>query len=289
MEDPSPLLAALVDLARNAGAVIMQMYKSDFSISRKADKTPVTEADQRAEALILEGLANIAPTIPVIAEEAAAAGHLPPPARRFFLVDPLDGTREFISRNGEFTVNIALVEDHCAQLGVIFAPACNRLFAGAAGLGAFELDAGSSAPASTLLTTARTLTGAARMQTVAKDDARKRIKALTSRSHADPETDGFLKRCGIDERLTAGSSLKFCLLAAGAADVYPRFGPTMEWDTAAGQAILQAAGGMVLTRAGTPLRYGKVEDGYRNPAFIAWANPGLRDDLLGSGEDGAPG
>lgn len=254
--DRRALSRALVALAREAGAAVMGIYAAPVVASTKADASPVTAADLAAEAIILRGLAALAPTLPVVSEEAFADGAKPQIGPRFFLVDPLDGTKEFLSRNGEFTINIALIEDGAPLLGVVFAPALPRLFY-AAGPGlAFEVDA----------------EGANRPIRARKANPNGLV-ALASRSHNAPETERYLAALNISEYKSAGSSLKFCLLAAGEADLYPRHGPTMEWDTAAGHAVLAAAGGSVTTFDGTPLRYGKSQDGFRNPHFIARGRP----------------
>jgi 3'(2'), 5'-bisphosphate nucleotidase len=251
MSGRAGLLPALVALADRAGAVILDHYGRETQARAKADRSPVTAADEAAEAVILEGLRRLTPQIPVVAEEEVAAGRVPAvDDGPFWLVDPLDGTREFLSRNGEFTVNIALIEARLPVLGVVTAPALARAWWGAAGLGAFTREA----------------EGEARPITVRPRPLRG-VVALASRSHGDAETDAFLASEGVAERINAGSSLKFCLLAEGVADLYPRFGPTMEWDTAAGHAVLAAAGGSVSTRDGAPLLYQKP--GFRNPAFIA--------------------
>jgi 3'(2'), 5'-bisphosphate nucleotidase len=243
----------LLALARAAGEVILRIYASDFVVRGKTDASPVTAADEQAEALILAGLARLDPHTPVVAEEAVAAGHVPVVGRRFWLVDPLDGTREFVSRNGEFTVNIALIEQGEPVLGVVFAPVLGRMFAGARGQGAFELDAnGQRRPIHCRPLPAEGLT------------------VLASRSHGDGAAlDHWLAGQRVAAVKTAGSSLKLCLLAAGEADAYPRFGRTMEWDIGAGHGVLAAAGGSVQTLQGEPLRYGK--QGFENPHFVAWA------------------
>jgi len=248
--DLSPLCDHLIAAAYEAGAAIMDVYGSDFAASRKADHSPVTEADVAAEKLILAALQKCAPDIPVVAEEQAAAEGVPQQiARRFFLVDPLDGTKEFVARNGEFTVNIALVEDGKPILGVVYLPALDEMYAGH-GHAAIRRKGG------------RTEAIAARVVPV--DGAVMTI----SRSHAAKE---LVKVEELGEHvagtIVAGSSLKFCRIAEGTADLYPRFGPTMEWDTAAGHAVLLAAGGSVALLDGTPLVYGKP--GLRNPHFIA--------------------
>jgi len=271
MTDPQCLLsdarlAAMIALAGKAGDAIMAIYAKAFGHELKDDKTPVTEADTAAEAIILAGLAKADPQIPVISEEAAAAGHIPEVARSFYLVDPLDGTREFISRNGEFTVNIALIEDGRPSHGVVYAPARERIYCGKKGMGAAVAEAGTSAALSTAQW--RSIVVRAR-----KDGG---WRVVASRSHRDERTEGFIAGLGEAMIVAAGSSLKFCLVAAGEADLYPRFGRTMEWDTAAGQAVLEAAGGAVVTEDAFPLTYGKRERGLDNPAFIA-GGPGVAE------------
>jgi 3'(2'), 5'-bisphosphate nucleotidase len=244
------LLPDIVALAGRAGALILEHYDVDVAVRAKADASPVTVADEAAEALILEGLARLTPSIPVIAEETVAAGHVPEiGADRFWLVDPLDGTKEFLSRNGEFTVNIALIEGREPVLGVVLAPALGKVWWGARGAGAMLREGEGERPIA------------------ARPRPARGVVAVASRSHNDPATQAFLDQAGDAERNSAGSSLKFCLIAEGRADVYPRFGPTMEWDTAAGHAVLDAAGGTVTTKDGAPFRYRKP--GFRNPEFIA--------------------
>jgi 3'(2'), 5'-bisphosphate nucleotidase len=248
--DLARLLPDIVALAERAGALILEHYREGVAVRAKADASPVTVADEAAEALILEGLAGLTPEVPVVAEETVAAGHVPELGDgRFWLVDPLDGTKEFLSRNGEFTVNIALIEGREPVLGAVFAPALGKVWWGARGAGAMLRDAAGERP---IAARPRPASG---------------IVAVASRSHSDPQTEAFLDQMGVAERISAGSSLKFCLVAEGRADVYPRFGPTMEWDTAAGHAVLRAAGGQVTTRDGAPFTYRKP--GFRNPEFIA--------------------
>ena len=252
---PQALLDALLPIARKAGAAIMDIYATDFAVRGKADASPVTEADERAEALILPALASLTPDIPIVAEEAAAAGRIPSVGERFWLVDPLDGTKEFINRNGEFTVNIALIENGSPVLGVVFAPALDRLFAGAAGLGAFVENKG------------------VRRDIVCRTEPAEGLTVVASRSHGDADAlASFLAGRKIASQTNAGSSLKLCLVAAGEADVYPRLGRTMEWDIAAGDAVLRAAGGIVRTLDGPALRYGKAD--FANPHFAAWGKTG---------------
>ncbi|MEI8393448.1 MAG: 3'(2'),5'-bisphosphate nucleotidase CysQ [Rhodospirillaceae bacterium] len=247
------LLPALRKLALAAGEVVLHYYRQGTEIITKADGSPVTEADRAAEALILPELRHLLPGVPIIAEEAAAAGDVPEVGRgRFWLVDPLDGTREFISRNGEFTVNIALIEAGRAVAGVVLAPVTGDLYAGAVGVGAFLARTGDPD----------------RLIAVRTPPADGWI-AVGSRSHGDRAAeDRYLAPYPIRERRSRGSSLKFCLVAEGVADIYPRFGPTCEWDTAAGHAVLTAAGGRIETLEGEPLTYGKP--GFLNPHFIAY-------------------
>ena len=258
---PGDLLTALTALAHKAGVEVMKVYAEPVQAATKADLTPVTEADLAAERVILEGLKALAPDVPVISEEAASQGRIPAVAHEFFLVDPLDGTREFISRNGEFTINIALIRDGAPVAGVVYAPAIARMFRGEAGKGAEQAKLGhEDKPASAGWRAIRAFPLPAT-----------HLRVVASRSHRDAETDAFLATRKVGELVAAGSSLKFCLIAAGEADLYPRFGRTMEWDTAAGHAVLAAAGGKVtLADEKTPLHYGKAERGYDNPAFIAW-------------------
>jgi len=244
---PSPQIQRLINLAEAAGGAIMAIYATDFTAKSKSDLTPVTEADEAAERIILDGLAKLG--VPVISEEAAAKGRIPAVADHFFLVDPLDGTKEFISRNGEFTVNIAEIKQGVPVAGVVFAPARKRLFWGEQGRGAAEDDT------------------PIHVRSPPPDG----LTVAASRSHRDAATNEYLSKIKVKSLCSAGSSLKFCLIAAGEADLYPRFGRTMEWDTAAGHAILLAAGGKVLTTEGNPLSYGKREQGYANPPFIASA------------------
>jgi 3'(2'), 5'-bisphosphate nucleotidase len=255
----------MLALALEAGEKILALYEGPLAAREKADRSPVTEADHAAEAVILEGLARGAPDIPVIAEEAFAGGHVPEAGSCFFLVDPLDGTKEFLSRNGEFTVNIALIEEQAPVLGVVYAPARKRLFSTDARARAFERRLGEGA---------QTLEAASPRALHVRRADPKRLTAIASRSHRNYQTEAFLQRYQVSEFIEAGSSLKFCLIAAGEADIYPRLGPTMEWDTAAGHAVLAAAGGRVRTLDGAPLLYGKKADGFRNPYFIAEGNLG---------------
>ncbi len=250
-------------IALAAGPAVMEEYRRGAQARAKLDGSPVTAADERAEAIIRERLRRSATPIPIVAEEATAAGEAIVVARRFVLVDPLDGTKEFVARNGEFTINIALVEDGVPIAGAVYAPALERLWFG--GNAAFACTAPPGAD----------LPGAASWRTLRARAAPPSLVALASRSHGDPATEAFLRRLPVGERRSAGSSLKFCVIAEGEGDVYPRFAPTMEWDTAAGDAVLRAAGGVVLALEGGPLVYGKTSAGLRNGGFVAWGDPGL--------------
>jgi len=240
----------LARIARAAGARIMEVYATDFAVRGKGDASPVTEADELAEAVIVSALQQLAPAIPIVAEEAVAAGRIPAVDQLFWLVDPLDGTKEFISRNGEFTVNIALVQGGQPVLGVVFAPALDRLFVGAVGQGAYVEQGGQ------------------RKSIRCRATPQAGLTVVASRSHGDAAAlDALLAGHAVAALAQAGSSLKLCLVASGEADLYPRLGRTMEWDIAAGHAVLAAAGGTVTEVAGKPLRYGKP--GFDNPHFIA--------------------
>lgn len=250
--DFAALLPDLQALARAAGRAILDVYDSDFAVRAKDDASPVTEADLRSEQVILAGLALLTPDIPVVSEEATAAGaQVDVSGGRFWLVDPLDGTKEFVKRNGEFTVNIGLIWDGIPSLGVLYAPAIGRLFAATPGHAwAEDGDAGP-----------RPIT----CRTPPTDG----LAVLSSRSHRDPERfDQFMRSYPVGSISHSGSSLKFALIAAGEADLYPRFGPTMEWDTATGHAILIAAGGRLTLPDGSPMTYGKPD--FRNGPFVAW-------------------
>jgi len=251
MSGTADWLPELERLAREAGALILEVYAQDFAVRGKADASPVTEADERAEACIVAGLLALAPAVPVVAEEAVSRGECPTLGKRFWLVDPLDGTREFVSRNGEFTVNIALIEYGAPVLGVVHVPVHDTLYLGAVGQGAWVVEQGR------------------REHIACKHAPPQGLRVASSRSHGDDAAmTAWLAGRTVASHVAAGSSLKFGLVARGAADVYPRFGRTMEWDTAAGHAVLRAAGGEVFDLAGQPLRYGKP--GFENPHFVAW-------------------
>jgi len=249
------LMEGLVEATLQAGAAIWRVFETEFEAVRKADATLVTEADHAAEAIILAALARLAPGTPVVAEEEAAAGRVPEVGDRFFLVDPLDGTADFVRRGQDFTVNIGLIEDGEPTLGVVYAPAKSQFFAGDVQRGAWEAN---PAPLAEHVGERRPI----RVRQPGK-----LLVAVGSRSHEVPETAAYLKAIGVEERVPVGSSLKFGLLATGEADIYPRPSPTSEWDTAAGHAVLAAAGGRVFDIHGEPLRYGKPQ--FLNPGFVA--------------------
>ncbi len=250
------LLAAVQAAVERAGVAILEVYDSDFEIFEKSDASPVTEADKASERIILPVLKEITPEITAVSEEEVEARGLPVlPSGRFWLVDPLDGTKEFIARNGEFTVNVALIEGGDPVLGVVHAPALCETHVG--------LRPADGTPRAFAL--ARR--GEARQITARRTPA-EGATVLASRSHRNAEQlDAYLADVQVAAQRIAGSALKFCFLAKGEADLYPRFGPTMEWDTAAGHAVLLAAGGSIERLDGTPLAYGK--EGFLNPPFIA--------------------
>jgi 3'(2'), 5'-bisphosphate nucleotidase len=248
--ESADLLRRTLVIARQAGELVLEVYGRHVAARAKADDSPVTEADERAEELIVTALSGLGRDVPIVAEEAVAAGRTPRVGDVFWLVVPLDGTKEFVSRNGEFTVNIALVQSQQPVLGVVYAPALGTLYAGTRRHGAFVEERGE------------------RRGIVTRPVPEAGLTVVGSRSHGDADAmASFLAGRKVADTKQAGSSLKFCLVAEGAADLYPRFGRTMEWDTAAGHAVLLAAGGRVDTLAGTPLRYGKP--GFENPHFVA--------------------
>ncbi len=265
----SILRQGCIDLSVAAGAAILQVYAQDFPVEFKADDSPLTQADLAAHRIIVAGLQALAPDIPVLSEEDA---DIPWSVRRtwtrHWLVDPLDGTREFVKKNGEFTVNIALIEDGRPVLGVVYAPVFDYLLHAQAGAGAFLRQPGGDVAIATTRPAPSTL------------------RVAASRSHLDPRTAAALERMGDTERHGLGSSLKFCRIAEGRIDVYPRFGPTSEWDTAAAQCVLEAAGGAVLRLDGTPLDYNR-KDNILNPDFIALGDTTLPwRDWLGESTHG---
>jgi 3'(2'), 5'-bisphosphate nucleotidase len=268
--DDQRLIDELADTAQEAGEAILNVVRRGFEVTTKSDASPVTEADRAAELVILAALAQAAPGVPVIAEEEVAAGRIPAHDDTYFLVDPLDGTKEFIRGGDDYTVNIGLIENGSPRLGVVFAPATGRLHGGVVGRGAW-LDQGSGRTA--IRTRARGVD----------------VKAVASKSHLNQATVDYLEAAvGKCDFVSVGSSLKFCIVAEGEADIYPRAAPTSEWDTAAGHAVLLAAGGLVDGPDGTPLRYGKRA--FLNRAFVAtagWKPPALDpflEPLAGGGD-----
>lgn len=257
------LLAAVRDIARRAGEAIVGVDRAHragdgaaLGLRAKGDASPVTAADLAAHRIITEGLRQLTPEIPVLSEEAAEVGWGTRRLwQRFWLVDPLDGTREFLSGNGEYTVNIALVEEHAPMMGVVLAPASGLEYSGITAIGAWRAR-GAAAPEPIQVARRRA------------DETDEGLRLVGSRSHRGASLDALLARIGPHEFVAMGSSLKFCVLAEGGADVYPRLGPTSEWDTAAGQAVLQGAGGRVLRLDGAPLGYNLKAD-WLNPDFIA--------------------
>jgi 3'(2'), 5'-bisphosphate nucleotidase len=254
---PVGLVEPLLALARAAGAAIMRVYAQDFAVEHKDDHSPLTAADMASHHLIVAGLEGLLPGVPVLSEESA---QVPWETRRawtrYWLVDPLDGTREFVKKNGEFTVNIALVEDGEPVLGVVYAPALDELHYGARGLGAFVCD------------------GASQVPIAVRQPATAPLRVAGSRSHMDARSAAFIASLGEHTLLGMGSSLKFCRMAEGRLDVYPRFAPTSEWDTAAAQCVLECAGGAVLTLDGQRLRY-NGKDSLLNPDFLALGDESL--------------
>lgn len=246
------LLQAVMDIARDASAAIMNVYAGEFTVDHKQDDSPLTQADRAAHVLITNALQKLTPDVPVLSEESPPALHDFATRRhwpQFWLVDPLDGTREFINRNGEFTVNIALVQQHQPVLGVLAVPAKQVIYTGMRGQGAQRIVAHQPPQ---IITTRKTLT----------------VPVIVgSRSHSGHSLDGFLDKLGHYQLDSVGSALKFCRVAEGTADCYPRFGPTSEWDTAAGQAIVEAAGGAVFDLTGQVLSYNRRES-LLNPHFI---------------------
>lgn len=251
IQDRKVICAEITRIALEAGEEILSIYNRDFDVNTKEDSSPVTEADVAAEKIILAGLSLLTPDIPVLAEESAAAGQIPDLSGGiFWLVDPLDGTKEFIHKRGEFTVNIALVENGKPTMGVIYVPAQNKTYY-ASGPGDVWIVEDESDP----------------RQIKTRKTPTEGMTVVASRSHRTPETDDYIANYKVADLISAGSSLKLCLVAEGKADLYPRLGRTMEWDIGAGQAILEAAGGVVEKLDGTPLDYGK--EGHDNPYFVA--------------------
>jgi 3'(2'), 5'-bisphosphate nucleotidase len=248
-------MAEVVRLAQRAGDEILSVYSEQFEVTHKSDQSPLTLADLRSHEIIVHGLRALTPGVPVLSEEAS---DIPYEQRRqwtrYWLVDPLDGTKEFVSRNGEFTVNIALIENHVPTLGVVHVPVTSTTYTGAAGIGAFrKVDAEAAQPVSV------------------RTPAASPLRIVGSRSHRGDSLDQYLPRLAPYELIAVGSSLKFCLVAEGNADFYPRFGPTSEWDTAAAQAIVEAAGGAVVKTDGERLRYNTKAE-LLNPHFLVYGD-----------------
>jgi len=270
MTDYARLLDDLAEAACEAGEAITTIVARGFEVESKRDSSPVTEADHAAELIILAALARAAPGVPVIAEEEVAAGRIPAHGDIYFLVDPLDGTKEFVRGGSDYTVNIGLIEKGTPTLGVVYAPATRRLHGGRVGSGAW-VDEGQ---------------GRTRIRTRGRGE---QMTAVASKSHLNEATVDYLREAvGMCDYVAVGSSLKFCILAEGKADIYPRASPTSEWDTAAGHAVLLAAGGLVDGPDGSPLAYGK--SAFLNRAFVAtsgWKPPLLRPYLepFGGGGD----
>ena len=259
-------LDELTALVSQAAAAIMAVDPAASGARDKADQSPVTAADEAAETVILDGLSRLAPGIPVVSEEAVAIGRIPPPDRAFILVDPLDGTREFLAGRDEFTVNVALVVDGIPVIGLVAAPPLGLIWRGVVGRGADRLclRPGAATAEASATATIRTRTRPERG-----------LIAAISRSHFDRQSQAFLDKLPVTGTIVCGSSVKFCRIAEGGADVYPRLAPTSEWDIAAGHAVLAAAGGVVTTPDGGALTYGRFADRFRVPGFIAWGDAPL--------------
>ena len=257
MRDLPALVDDLLPIVARAGEAIMKVYDAGFTVRYKLDNSPLTLADLESQHVIVEGLKRLTPDIPILSEESAQA---PWSERRgwgeLWVIDPLDGTREFVKRNGEFTINIALVVEHEPLMGVVSAPAQHLLYWGAAGTGAFSRHEGAS------------------QTPIHVGPPAVPIRVVRSRSHAGPQTAAYLARLGPHVTMGLGSSLKFCLIAQGNAEIYPRFGPTSEWDTAAGQALLEAAGGHVTRMDGHRLRY-NCRESLLNEDFVACSDPSV--------------
>ena len=247
-------ISTIIAIALEAGEAILGIYQQDFEVYEKQDTSPLTEADLASHEIIVRGLGKLTPEIPVLSEEAA---DIPFTERSswstYWLIDPLDGTKEFIKKNDEFTVNIALIQDHQAVLGVVYVPATGVTFYGEAGKGAYRIENGE--------TSEIRVTG----------DAKTPLRVAGSRSHAGSSLQQFLDNVGEHEIVSMGSSLKLCLVADGKADIYPRLGPTSEWDTAAAQAVVEAAGGSVTDTEGSPLRY-NTKESLLNPFFLVFGD-----------------
>ncbi len=266
MTDAIPSIGLLIDVAEQAGEAILAIYNTDFSVYEKSDQSPLTEADMASNRIIVENLKALTPGIPVLSEESAAVPFAERSGwKRYWLIDPLDGTKEFIKRNGEFTVNIALIEEQRPILGIVHVPVSGVTFYGGDGIGAFRQSAGKE-----------------REEISVHPRHRQPIKVAGSRSHAGESLQKFLANLGEHEIVSMGSSLKLCLVADGTADIYPRLGPTSEWDTAAAQAVVEAAGGRVTDTEMRPLRY-NTKDSLLNSHFLVFGDNSVNwADYLGS-------
>jgi 3'(2'), 5'-bisphosphate nucleotidase len=257
-------LDELTAIVSRAAAAIVAIDRSDPGTRHKADNSPVTAADEASEAVILDALSRLVPDLPVISEEAVARGHIPALGENFILVDPLDGTREYVAGRDEFTVNVAIVIGRVPLIGIVAAPPLGLIWRGIDGRGAQRLRL-------------RPGSGPAEASEIASIRTRPRpahgLVAAVSRSHFDPQSQAFLDRLPVGGKIVCGSSVKFCRIAEGQADVYPRLAPTCEWDIAAGHAVLAAAGGAVRGPDGAPLVYGQVENAFHVPGFVAWGDP----------------
>jgi len=262
LESATCLLDILTAIASQAAAAIVALRSPSIAVTSKADASPVTAADEASQAIILAGLRQHLPALPIVSEEAERSGTHPGP--RFALVDPLDGTKEFISGRDDFTVNIAFIRDGTPYLGVVGAPAAGTIWRGIVGGVAERLRlAPGEAPNS----------ATERIAIRTRPVPAAGLTAVVSRSHLDPVTVEFLARLPVKDQVGAGSAVKFCRIAEGSADVYPRFGTTCEWDIAAGHAVVLAAGGAMTATDGTPLSYGHGERDFRVPGFISWGDP----------------
>jgi 3'(2'), 5'-bisphosphate nucleotidase len=250
------LIQPTIDIAARAAEAIMKIYVTDYAVEIKPDDSPLTAADRASHECIMGALKALTPDIPILSEESATAPWTTRSAwKEYWLIDPLDGTKEFIKKNGEFTVNIALIQDHKAVLGVVYVPVSGQCYYGYADGGAFEMDAKRQIRPISVTTPAQSP-----------------VRVVGSRSHRGPSLDAYLERLGPHEMVPMGSSLKLCLVGSGAADIYPRLGPTSEWDTAAAQAVVEAAGGRVVTTDNQPLLYNTKED-ILNPEFLVFGDP----------------
>jgi 3'(2'), 5'-bisphosphate nucleotidase len=263
---PDELVIALEALARRAGAAILVVKRGGIHAEAKSDGSPVTEADLAANLVILDGLSTLLPDVPLITEEGDdGLKVLADPDADFLLIDPLDGTREFVSGDPDYTVNIAYVRRGRPVVGIVHMPETGLSWVG---------------DSRTTPSAAWQIDHIGSWESIQTRTSGETLAVLTSRSHQDPDTEAFLKKVSVSELVRRGSSLKFCLIAAGQGDLYPRFGPTMEWDTAAGDAVLTAAGGAMLDLNGQAFLYGKISEGCRNPGFMAMGDPGLAVTLF---------